>query len=701
MIKESFLSELNPQQKEAVLCNDSPLLVLAGAGSGKTRVITYKYAYLSSKKNLKPSQILAVTFTNKAASEMKERIAKLASGDLSNSYIGTFHSQCNAILRKEIGKLGFKNDFVIYDDHDTCNLIKLILKELKLYEALYKGVASRISSLKASLITPEMFVSSGDSFGFDEKLARVYMRYQYELKRSHALDFDDLIMMTVALFNEHPEVLSKYKEQFRYILMDEFQDTNRAQYTLIKAIVSDGGHFCAVGDDDQSIYKFRGADVNNVFAIEKDFPELKVIKLEQNYRSSQNILDASYSVISKNPIRRDKKLWTNRGEGEKVHQYWFGTEVEEAKYISKIIKELYLKGKCSYRDIAIFYRVNIQARAIEDALKAERIPYNIFGGISFYQRKEIKDTMAYLRLCVNSHDNVSLRRIINYPPRGIGAATLNKIESEAKKHNKSLFDTMKDICGSKNISASVKEKLTGFLRIIENISKNSFSSASDTLKKIIADAGYIDTLDDEKIQNIFELVSSAEGVPVEDFLDRLSLTTSLDDENSPHAVSLMTLHAAKGLEFPVVFILGIEEGILPYFKAVDDPAEMHEERRLFYVGLTRAKDLLYLTGASKRRLYSKIQIQEQSRFIKEIPLSCCRTAEKFKSIVVNSELQPRIKKITLSPQYKTGCRVKHPKWGVGVVRDCYGEGDDLKVMVNFPDVGIKRLALKFAQLERI
>ncbi|UCG79380.1 MAG: UvrD-helicase domain-containing protein [Nitrospirota bacterium] len=702
MATDTILSDLNKQQKAAVKCIDSPLLVLAGAGSGKTRVITRKYAYLVSEKKMKPSELLAVTFTNKAASEMRERISELVQCDMDDSWIGTFHSQCSKILRKEIHNLGYKNDFVIYDTHDTCNLIKHLLKELKIYEALYKGVASRISMLKSALLTPDEFVSSGDSFGFDEKLARVYMRYQYEMKRSNALDFDDLIMMTVKLFEDHPDVRSRYQKKFKYVLVDEFQDTNPAQYMLLKSITDKKKKLCAVGDDDQSIYKFRGADVGNMASLEKEFSKLKVIKLEQNYRSTQNILGASNSVIDKNPLRKEKKLWTDRGNGDKVNHYWFSTEMEEGKHIAKLIKEMYLKGKYTYRDMAIFYRVNMQSRAIEEALKSERIPYKVVAGLSFYEKKEIKDTMAYMRLCVNHHDNISLRRVINYPSRGIGAATLNKIETEAKKRDISLFDTIKEICKAKNVSVSVQEKLTGFINTIESISSDKYKDAAELLRRVIDEIGFIDSLEDERVQNIYELVASAEGISVDEFIDKVCLVSRLDDENELNAVSLMTLHTAKGLEFPIVFIVGIEEGILPYFKAIDNPEEMCEERRLFYVGLTRAKDMLYLTGSSKRRLYSKVQTQEPSRFLSDMPADCCKMVRKVKANGSGKKVvAPRVRKVSIQSAYKTGCRVKHPKWGVGVIRDCYGEGDDQKVMVNFPDVGIKRLALKFAQLERI
>ncbi|GBD98994.1 ATP-dependent DNA helicase PcrA [bacterium BMS3Abin07] len=701
MATRIILSNLNTQQKKAVKSIDSPLLILAGAGSGKTRVITHKYAYLLSSSKLKPSDILTVTFTNKAAGEMKERICRMVHCDMDKNWIGTFHSQCNKILKREIHRLGYKNDFIIYDNHDACNLIKHILKELKIYEALYKGVASRISALKSSLLTADEFVASDDSFGFDEKLARVYMMYQYEMKRCNAIDFDDLIMLTVRLFNEYPEVLSKYQRTFKYVLVDEFQDTNPAQYALLKCLVSRMKKFCAVGDDDQSIYRFRGADVGNMASLEKDFPGLNVIKLEQNYRNTQHILNVSNSIISKNPVRKEKKLWTARTDGDKVSHYWFGTELEEAKYIAKIIKEMYLKGKHTYKDMAIFYRVNMQSRAIEDALKSERIPYRIVGGMSFYQKKEIKDVLAYLRLCINPHDNVSLRRVINYPSRGIGIATLNKIETEAKKCNKSLYDTIREICSTKSVSASVLDKLNGFTNKIGNIDVNEFPYAADLLKIIIEKAGLLNKLEDERVQDIYELVSSADNVPVAEFLDRISLITNLDDQNQLNAVSLMTLHAAKGLEFPIVFILGIEEGILPYFKAEDNPEEMYEERRLLYVGITRAKDMLYLTGSARRRLYSRIQSQVPSRFISEIPSEYCRMISKCKSNGMQRKVIPALRKVAIPASYKTGCRVRHPKWGVGVIRDCYGEGDDQKVMVNFPEIGIKRLALKFAHLERI
>lgn len=694
---------LNPQQKEALKHTDGPLLVLAGAGSGKTKVITHKFVYLVKSYKVPAESILTVTFTNKAANEMKERIRNLIDKDIKHSWVGTLHSQCGRILRKDIKKLGYGTDFSIYDEDDRCNLIRHILKEFKIYEALYRGVSSRITFLKASLVGPEEFLSSGDGFGFDEKLAKVYVRYQDELKRSNALDFDDLIMLAVKLFEEHPQVLEKYQHAFPYLLVDEFQDLNFAQYQLIKHLSMRKKNICAVGDDDQSIYKFRGADVKNILNFEKDFPGTKVIRLERNYRSTQNILDVSNAVISLNPHRREKKLWTDRGRGEKVHFCWLTNEEEEAKHIAKIIKELFLKGAYLYKDIGILYRVNLQSRAVEDALRDAGLPYHVVGGISFYQRKEIRDVIAYVRLVLNHGDNVGLRRIINCPPRGIGAATLSKIENEARKKSACLFDTLKSCMHSNGIVPSTKEKLSIFANLIETLSFRTYSSAAEIIKAVAEKTGYLASLDDEKKQIIDELIASAEGKDVREFVDRVSLLTNLDEATEKDHVSLMTLHNAKGLEFPVVFITGMEEGLLPYFKAIGNNEEISEERRLFYVGMTRAKDLLLLTGARKRRLYSRIQEQEPSRFLKDLPKDYCHWIEKVADI---HHLQPRNDQKKVEPKkskplFSSGCRVKHPIWGIGVIRDCYGDGDDRKVMVNFPNIGLKRLSLKLANLTKI
>jgi DNA helicase-2/ATP-dependent DNA helicase PcrA len=700
--KEISMHDLNPQQKEALTYFDSPLLVFAGAGSGKTRVIAHKFCYLHKARKLPQDSILTVTFTNKAADEMKERIHHSIEKDLNGSWIGTFHSQCNRVLRREIKAIGYSNNFTIYDDDDQYNLVRHILKEFKIYEALYKGIVSRISFLKSSLVGPEEFLASGDGFGFDEKLAKVYVRYQDELKRSNALDFDDLILLTVKLFENNQKLLEKYQDKFSYILVDEFQDTNYAQYYLVRLLASARKKICVVGDDDQSIYKFRGANVNNILHFEKDFPGTKLIKLEQNYRSTQYILNVSGAVISQNLKRRHKKLWTDRGSGEKVHYCWLNTYEDEARYLAKVIKEYYLKGVHNYRDFAVLYRVNLQSRVLEDALRNEGIPYRILGSISFYHRKEVKDIIAYMRLSLNFGDNVSFRRIINNPSRGIGAAILAKIEHEAKRKSLSLFDALKSMLRGDTFSNAVKDKLTEFIRMIEVFSSAKYKHAGDILKNILERTGYGESLEEERIKNVEELISSAEGKDIKDFLDKIVLITNMDDVTTGDHVSLMTLHNAKGLEFPVVFITGLEEGVLPYCKAMNHEDEIAEERRLFYVGMTRAKDILWLTGASKRKLYTKLQDQEPSRFLKDIPKECCHWMEKIvsrhviKVSTVRKTFQPRVFAL-----YTAGCRVKHPAWGVGVVRDCYGDGDDQKIMVNFPNFGVKRLAVRFANLEKI
>jgi len=700
MSTKSILEGLNSAQREAVTHEKGPLLVLAGAGSGKTRVITHRFAHLSCK--LSPERILTVTFTNKAAEEMKDRISKLTRKDLGKSWVGTFHSQCAKILRKEIKILGYGSDFSILDEEDQAGLVRHILKEFKLYEALYKGILSRISLLKSSFVSPEEFLSNGDSFDFEDKLARVYLRYQDELKRSNSLDFDDLILLTIRLFKEHPKVLEKYQDIFRHILIDEFQDTNPAQYKLVSVLVSSDRNICAVGDDDQSIYAFRGANYNNILNFSKDFKGTRIIKLEQNYRSTKTILNVAHEVISKNEKRHPKKLWTDRKDGEKVYLCWFNNETEESKHIAKTIREFYLKGLYKYKDFAVLYRVNLQSRAFEEALRDERIPYRVIGGMSFYQRKEVKDLIAYMRLCANNENNVSLRRVINCPPRGIGVSTLSKIEQLAKKKSISLLSALKETAKSPLVTQAIKGKLREFSKFVEDTCVERFKSASEMLRYIIEKTGYMEHLDEDRALNVSELISSAEGQGVSEFLDRVSLLSSQDEIEDANAVSLLTFHCAKGLEFPVVFISGVEDGILPYFKAKSS-SEIAEERRLLYVGMTRAKDMLWLTCAKKRRLYTKIQEQVPSRFLKDIPLGCCELIEKTKiapeqKIERHTAARPQTFK---SPLYSVGCRVKHPTWGVGVVRDCQGEGDDQKITVNFPNVGVKKLALKFANIERI
>lgn len=694
------LGDLNPTQQEAVLYCEGPLLVLAGAGSGKTRVITYKYAYLTRSLGIPQSSIFTVTFTNKAADEMKERIGKICNGNCKNSWIGTFHSLCLRILRAHIDKLGYKRDFIIYDEDDQAALIKRILKDLNMHEALCKCIVSKISNLKSNLITAEQYASNVEGYEFEERLGRIYARYQNELRRYNALDFDDLILMVIELFNEKEEILRKYAESFRYILVDEFQDTNKSQYVFIQLLSKYHRKVCAVGDDDQSIYRFRGANVHNILNFERDFPDTKVVKLEQNYRSTKHIILASSAMISKNTLRKPKSLWTDRDWGEKIIYCQLSNEEEEAKYIARNIKELYLKGDYEYRDFAVLYRLTLQARAIEEALRMEGIPYQVVSGLSFYHRKEIKDVIAYMRFIINKDDNLSLLRIINTPPRGIGAAAINKIEQEARKNGISFYEAIKLIIRDENTPEILRQKLFGFFELIESLSSKEYPNSSSLIKEILNSTAYLEDIEEDRIQNVLELLSSAENLSIQDFLDKVSLISTIDTwESKKNYVSLLTLHAAKGLEFPVVFIAGCEEGILPYFKALEDPAELQEERRLFYVGMTRAKNNLFLTAVRQRKLYSKVQNQEPSSFLKDIPPEYCHCIRKDCSNLSQEKTEKETQKI--KPPFVIGAKVRHPVWGIGVVRECIGEGEDLKVTVNFPGIGVKKLAPKIANLERI
>ncbi|MBF0565763.1 MAG: DUF3553 domain-containing protein [Nitrospirae bacterium] len=701
MSDNQLLEHLNNDQRRAVEYMSGPMIVLACAGSGKTQLITRKYAYLCTRNGKDSSSVMAVTFTNKAANEMKDRIAYLVPNKLSDAWIGTFFSLCNKILREESRQLPFAGDFVIYDNEDQCRLIRHILNEMKLYEALYRGIVSKISCFKSSLITLEELMSSCNTFDFDEKLLKVYVRYQDEMKRSRALDLDDLVTYTINLLESNPGLLEKYQDIFSYVLIDEYQDTNYAQYHLIKLLSQAKKNILAVGDDNLNVYKLKGNDSDSVLTkFEKDFTDTEIINLSQNYRCTENILRVSHSVISKNASSTTNELWTERGVGEKVCHYWFMTEEEEAKYVAKNMKDLYLKGNYSYDDMAILYRVNLQSRILEEALKNERIPFKVIGSSCFYQKKEIKDVIAYLKLMINKDDNVSLRRIINLPPRGIGANTLNKLEIESRKEGASLYKAIMKMLNSKGLSQSVKDKLQLFILLIDELSSHGIGTVNDSLKTIGSYTGYIETLDECGLNNVSELMYSNGKMPLTDFLDSVALTTNTDEVTTRGYVSLTTLHNVKGLEFAIVFITGLEDGLLPYFKAVDTPEDLNEERRLFYLGMTRAKDILFMTGAKKRKLYSKFQEQEPSRFLKDIPKDCCMWIEK-KAVPSNITSKLQIEKVSLELPYNTGCRVKHPKWGVGVIRDCYGEENDIKVTVNFPNVGIKRLALKYANLERI
>ncbi|QWR78706.1 ATP-dependent helicase [Candidatus Magnetomonas plexicatena] len=703
MFEHLSVDKLNSKQGEAIEHMESPIIVLAGAGSGKTQLITHKYSHLYKKDKSKYENMLAIAFSIKAATEMKSRISHIISENLEDAWIGTFYSQCSRILRQEGAKVSVNSDFIIYDTDDQSRLIRHILSEMKLYEALYKGVLSKISCFKSSLIMPDDLLSSTSSFDFDEKIIKVYVRYQDEMAKSSALDQDDLIIYTIKLFEENPDILDKYTNLFNYILVDEFQDSSYSQYYLLKILSEKNRNILVAGDDDQSTYKYKGLESENVLnRFEKDFPDAMSINLEQAYRFTKNILDVSHSIIAKNRNRKTKPLWTDKAPGEKVCHYWFISEEDEAKYIAKNIKDLYLKGTYVYGDIAILYRVPLQSRVIEEALKEERIPFRVFGCTNFYQKKEIKDIISYMRLIVNSFDNVSIRRIINLPARSISANTISKLEQEAKKEGISLYVAMQNVCNNKGLTAQVKEKLKGFVSLLDTISSSDVKTVSDGIKLIGTLTGYIEILDEHELSEITELMFANGSMPIREFLDMVAISAaSTCDATTTNAITLTTLHNVKGMEFPVVFITGLEDGLIPYFKATGTEDELDEERRLFYLGMTRAKDVLYMTGARRRRLYAKFQEQEPSRFLKDIPKDCCLWLEKNAIPTNNSTRSQEGKKEPVEFPYNSGCRVKHPKWGVGVVRDCYGEDDDVKVTVNFPNVGIKRLALKFANLEKI
>ncbi|MBF0486801.1 MAG: DUF3553 domain-containing protein [Nitrospirae bacterium] len=701
MTKNLALDKLSEQQEAAIDYMDGPVLVLAGAGCGKTQLITHKYAHLYNKDKEKYGSMLAVTLTNKAADEMRDRIACEINGDpgnnLKGAWVGTFYSQCNRILLKEKASIGITEDYVIYDTEDQCRLIRHILNDMKLYEALYKGISSKIRYFKSSLLTPDELLSTYSNFDFDEKLLKVYVRYQDEMRKTNALDYDDLISYTIRLFEEHPATLDMYREIFSYILVDEFQDTTYAQYQFLKLLAGD--NIFVAGDDDQTIYKSREFEAGNILTkYETDFANTKLLRLEQSFRCTQNILQVSGSVISKNTYRKPKLLWTDKKAGEKVCHYWFMSEEDEAKYIAKNIKDLYLKGNYSYSDIAILYRVNLQSRVIEEALKNERIPFKIIGSTAVYHKRETKDLISYLRMIWNKDDNVSLRWIINQPNRGITANSLNKIENEAKKEGISLYKAIVKLCTGKGFSSAIKEKLGNFLSLLDVLSEKKDITLSQGIKLVSTHTSYIEALDEGSLNDISEIMFRSGNLPLGEFLSNVSLTTANDDIRSSSAVSLMTLYNVKGMEFPVVFISGLEDGLIPYFKATETNEELDEERRLFYLGMTRAKDILFMTGARKRRLYAKFQNQEPSRFLKDIPKDCCQWIEK-NAIPANATSKPALPPVEFP--YNTGCRVKHPKWGIGVIRDCYGEKNDIKVTVNFPEIGVKRLALKYANLEKI
>ena len=736
------IDSLNPAQREAVLKTEGPVLILAGAGSGKTRVLTTRIAHLMQDKGIHPSNILAITFTNKAATEMRERVEETIDSDVKDMWITTFHSCCVRILRKDINKIGYNRSFVIYDSPDQLTLVKDCLKELNLSDKVFepKTVINYISDAKDKLLNPQEYKAMHRNDARMSKIADVYTLYQDRLKRNSALDFDDLIIKTVELLKKEESVLAYYRNKFKYIMVDEYQDTSKAQYEFIKLLAQEHQNICVVGDDDQSIYGWRGADIRNILEFERDYTSVHVVKLEQNYRSTQVILDAANTVISNNIERKRKKLWSEQKEGEKIKIQVASDEMEEAEFVADTIGRMHRRENKAFKNFAVLYRANAQARAIEDALNRSQIPYNIYGGTKFYERKEIKDLVAYLRLLQNVQDDISLKRIINVPKRGIGLRTIEKIEDRASLKQESIFSVLLDIDTNSDISTKAKASINGFVDLVGTLRviKDAYS-VSKLIEKVLDVTGYLDELEKDKseeaqdrIDNLKEFISIAiefennsEEKDLETFLTNVALTSTESEDEENDKVSLMTIHTSKGLEFPVVFLVGMEEGLFPISRAVRSMAEsdIEEERRLCYVGITRAKKELYMTLTKKRTLYGKTNPSIQSRFMEELPNECIEKLnveenelsyskanynilDKYKQKYMNSinkanvatKVNATVKETKAESNLddiKLGSKVHHPKFGVGTVVAVVGS--DLTIAFN--NQGIKKINKEYTTLD--
>lgn len=727
----SLFEGLNREQKEAVLHTEGPLLILAGAGSGKTRVLTHRIAYLVKEKNVNPGSILAFTFTNKAAKEMKERIQNLV-GDLSESiWVGTFHSTCVRILRRDAEKIGFDRDFVIFDQGDQLTVIKDCLKELNLNDKNFppKSVLDIIGKAKDELIDPEAYSKSYSSDFRLRNIAQIYELYQKKLKGNNALDFDDIIMSAIRLFLGHPPVLGYYRDKFRYILVDEYQDTNTAQYSLISLLAQGSRNLCVVGDDDQSIYGWRGANIRNILDFEKEFKSCKVIKLEQNYRSTGMILDAANNVIKNNYGRKSKELWTDNVKGSKIQYYAASNEHDEAFFIAGEISRLIHHDNKEYKDIVILYRMHAQSRVLEDILMRDGIPYRIFGGLRFYDRKEIKDIIAYLRVILNPSDDVALKRIINVPKRGVGDTTLDTAESIANQRGTSIFNIIIS-AGDEPELQRASSRLQSFVSLISGFRTLKESAAvSELIEEVLEKSGILEELKKEntvesetRIENIKEFMSVAlefeersEGQTLEAFLEQVSLVTDIDSyEEGKDNITMMTLHSAKGLEFPVVFMVGMEEGVFPGYRSITEESGLEEERRLCYVGITRARERLYLTNAYSRTLFGKTDSNMPSRFVREIPERLLEHAGRRGgnngSYNFNTTYSRGLNAIkTEYPDtdmelerncFNIGDIVEHKKFGTGVITSVEETSGDYKLEIEFENWGMRRLMAGYANLRK-
>lgn len=757
-----LIEGLNDKQKEAVLATEGPCLVIAGAGSGKTKVLTHKIAYLIGEKGVSPWNILAITFTNKAANEMKDRAVKLV-GDIANDmWIGTFHSICVRILRKYIDRIGFTSSFVIFDTTDQKSIVKESMKELKIDDKMFtdKSIMYEISNAKNDMIEPEEYAKRTNNEVRKEVIAEVYKLYQRKLRENNALDFDDIINYTIKILMQEPDVLQYYSDKFKYVLVDEYQDTNKAQFMLISLLSAMNGNITVVGDNDQGIYSFRGADIKNILNFEKDFPGTKIIKLEQNYRCTKSILDVANAVIKNNEVKYEKKLWTENEKGKLVTAHLANNEYDEATYVVEQIEHLKREEYYKYSDFAVLYRMNTQSRSIEDILRREDIPYKIIGGLKFYERKEIKDIIAYLRLIYNTKDNLSLRRIINEPKRGVGKTSLDQIAEIADTYGKSMYEVIKNAAeyGLNRVYTNTRE----FVQTIDElVAKSEEMTVSELTQSILRNTGYTKALElentkeaENRIENLEEFLTVTMEFEEEaendlgTFLENMALTSDVDSlEETEDTVTLMTLHSAKGLEYPVVFMVGMEEGIFPSYRSIDEGG-VEEERRLCYVGITRAKEHLFMTCARSRTMFGSTSYNAISRFLKEVPEdmlseeSVLSTESTLQGTFDNSNTyewsygNSNVKKYNLGTsetpskvaasgfsfrtpesflnglnkkqssdidisKYQAGTRVYHKKFGEGTINYVEEEGEDYKVDINFDKVGHKRLMAKYAGLEII
>mgnify|MGYP000995516907 FL=1 len=733
-----YLENLNDKQREAAMYTEGALLILAGAGSGKTSTMTRRIAYLVDEKGVSPYNILAVTFTNKAAREMEERVEEIL-GSNSRMWIMTFHAACLRMLRMDGDRLGYTNSFAVYDPVDQKSIVKNLLKEYEIDEKKFtpNSILSNISKAKEQEIGPREFEENAGDFR-DETVAKVYRGYERILSRNNAMDFDDLILNTVRLLKENPDVLEKYQERFRYIMVDEYQDTNQLQYKLISLLAKKYGNICVVGDDDQCIYQWRGADIRNILNFEKEFPKAKVVKLEQNYRSTANILEAAHSVISNNKQRKRKKLWTDASQGEKIQYHRLESDYREAGYIAQEIGYMVQQGE-NYRDFAILYRTNAQSRNFEDSLAQRRIPYRVIGGLRYYDRMEIKDMIAYMRLVANPMDDIAFDRVVNSPKRGIGKATMDKIKSVANYCEKSIFQYVESEAIADTLSGKASRGMNEFLEIIREYSEEKENlRVSDIYEGLLIKSGYLKALEDQRtaeadgrIENlmefksvIYEFENRDSKLELDEFLEKLALLSDVDNHDSEaNAVTLMTMHSAKGLEFPYVFMPGMEDGLFPSWRSRDSISQMEEERRLCYVGMTRAKRRLWMTSAESRLLYGKVNATRESEFMREINPKLLAGDGVYKSGSVGAktgstryldgrydpisgdyQFQNHIKaksemkkKLVHDEHFEVGDRVIHGKFGEGVVLEVTPK----IIRVEFVGNGVKKLAVGIAPIKKM